>query len=302
MKTEQTKITITPTAATPIIAPNTAKTQGWLNVLKIILPYILTTALFQYIGMLLTGVDIKHISTIQQTSLQLATVYLFSMAGTFMVIWLFMRFIDRMPLVSLGFGSQNILRDVLIGLVTGVVLIVAGFLLLTATGQLHIDSISFNATDFLLNLLLFICVAVTEETFGRGYILGNLMASMNRYVALAVSALLFSLMHLANPHVTFLSMTNIFMAGVLLGLPYIFTRSLWLPIALHLSWNFMQGPVFGYEVSGQKTATVFQTSYHEATIWNGGNFGFEGSLPSLILLIGASVAMYLYYRKVEIRN
>lgn len=301
MKTEQTENNDTTTAANPTTATNPVKTQGWLNVLKIILPYILTTALFQYVGMLLTGVDIKHISTIQQTSQQLATVYFFSMAGTFIVIWLFMRFIDRMPIVSLGFGKQNILRDILIGLATGIILMAVGFLLLTATGQLRIDSISFNTTDFLLNLLLFICVAITEETFGRGYILGNLMASMNKYLALAISALLFSLMHLANPNVTFLSMTNIFMAGILLGLPYIFTRSLWLPIALHLSWNFMQGPVFGYEVSGQKTATIFQTSYPGASIWNGGNFGFEGSLPSLILLISASAAMYFYYRKKQLR-
>ena len=300
METEQTAFTttnpeidLTPTPQEP------KKTQGWLNVLKFIIPYLIFVAVFQLLGMLIAGVDIMHMKEMNQTPLQMTIVSVFSLAGTLLVIWLFMRYIDKKPFVSLGFSKQFMLRDILLGILVGIVLMLTGFGLLLAMGELSIESIQFSFSNFLLNLLLFICVAVTEEVMTRGYILSNLMASMNKFIALAISALIFSLLHLANPNVTFLSLSNIFMAGVILGIPYIINRRLWFPIALHLSWNFMQGPVLGYKVSGITTSTIITTQYPAESIWNGGTFGFEGSLPSLILLIVASVGMYFYYRKKE---
>ena len=300
METEQTAFTttnpeidLTPTPQEP------KKTQGWLNVLKFIIPYLIFVAVFQLLGMLIAGVDIMHMKEMNQTPLQMTIVSVFSLAGTLLVIWLFMRYIDKKPFVSLGFSKQFMLRDILLGILVGIVLMLTGFGLLLAMGELSIESIQFSFSNFLLNLLLFSCVAVTEEVMTRGYILSNLMASMNKFIALAISSLIFSLLHLANPNVTFLSLSNIFMAGVILGIPYIINRRLWFPIALHLSWNFMQGPVLGYKVSGITTSTIITTQYPAESIWNGGTFGFEGSLPSLILLIVASVGMYFYYRKKE---
>ena len=300
METEQTAFTtanpeteLTPTPQEP------KKTQGWLNVLKFIIPYLIFVAVFQLLGMLIAGVDIMHMKEMNQTPLQMTIVSVFSLAGTLLVIWLFMRYIDKKPFVSLGFSKQFMLRDILLGILVGIVLMLTGFGLLLAMGELSIESIQFSFSNFLLNLLLFSCVAVTEEVMTRGYILSNLMASMNKFIALAISSLIFSLLHLANPNVTFLSLSNIFMAGVILGIPYIINRRLWFPIALHLSWNFMQGPVLGYKVSGITTSTIITTQYPTESIWNGGTFGFEGSLPSLILLIVASVGMYFYYRKKE---
>jgi len=75
------------------------------------------------------------------------------------------------------------------------------------------------------------------------------MYSFGKPIALVVSAILFSIMHGQNPAFDYLAFINLFLAGVMLGLPYIFNKNLWFPIALHFSWNFFQS-LFGFKVSG----------------------------------------------------
>jgi hypothetical protein len=138
-------------------------------------------------------------------------------------------------------------------------------------------------------------VAVTEEVLIRGYVLKNLMVSFNKYVALIISSLLFSLIHGANPNVDWLGLVNLFLAGILLGLSYIHTRNLWFPIALHLSWNLFQS-LFGFNVSGQDFYSLVNFTIVENSMLNGGDFGLEGSVfcfaAQLVLITGIA----WYYR------
>ena len=292
METEQTTI-----ADQIQVQKPKKKPQGWINLLKFILPFIFVLALFQFIGMLIAGVDVMHGQTKEQTPLQQFIISVFSLIGTAGIVALFYKYVDQKQLLSIGFTKGSILKDIVWGIALGMVLITGGFLILTTTGQISISTVQFNARDFIFSFLLFVCVAISEELFSRGYFLTNLMASMNKYLALGISALLFCLLHIANSNVTFLSMTNIFLAGILLGLPFIYTRQLWFPIALHFSWNFFQGPVFGYSVSGTKTSAIFITKYSEANIWNGGEFGFEGSIVSTFFLVAAIAIVYFLFRK-----
>jgi hypothetical protein len=118
-------------------------------------------------------------------------------------------------------------------------------------------------------------------------------------VALLVSSVFFSLMHIFNDNFSWIGFCNILLAGVLLGLPYIYTKNLWFPIALHFSWNFFQGIIFGFNVSGHVTYSLFSQTREVDTIWNGGKFGFEGSLLSLIFQLITIGGLWLYYRKKE---
>jgi hypothetical protein len=120
---------------------------------------------------------------------------------------------------------------------------------------------------------------------------------MNRLIALPVSAVMFSLGHIFNSNFSWMGFWNIFLAGILLGMPYIYTKSLWLPIALHFSWNFFQGTIFGFNVSGHVTYSLFTQSRTTDTIWNGGKFGFEGSVLSLVLQIITIGSLWWYYNK-----
>jgi len=273
--------------------------RGWKNVLKIIIPYLIVVAVFEVIGALLCGIDIRHMRGTQQTTLQLFVMSFMSMIGTFCVVWFFTTKIDKKSFKSIGFERILVGKDMLLGLITGFVIMLSGFSILIATHQLQVVSIKPVFLDLLLSTGLFIVVAIGEEVFTRGYILRNLVVSFHKYVALFVSAFIFSIMHLANQDISLISLSIIFLSGLVLGLPYLFTKNLWFPIALHFSWNFFQGPIFGFNVSGTKTYKLIETNYTQANIWNGGKFGFEGSLIAVLFLAGALVVLYFLFRNRE---
>ena len=149
--------------------------------------------------------------------------------------------------------------------------------------------------------MFFLLVAVFEEGMCRGFLLGRMMdAGINKFTALAVSSALFSALHLGNPGITVLAFVNLWLAGVLLGSAYIYTRNLWFAIALHWFWNWIQGPVLGFEVSGMAPEGSLLTldAPREAVLLNGGAFGFEGSLVCTVLMV---VGIGLIIRHYEVK-
>ena len=92
-------------------------------------------------------------------------------------------------------------------------------------------------------------------------------------------------------------MLGLFLAGLLFGSPCIYTKSLWFPIALHFSWNFFQGTIFGFNVSGMDTYSFITTKEDFANIWNGGGFGFEGSWLCILFQLLALLIVYFVFKK-----
>ena len=140
-------------------------------------------------------------------------------------------------------------------------------------------------------------VAINEEVMARGNILRTLMESMGKYWALVVSAVIFSLLHGLNPGITFIGFTNIFLAGILLGIYYIHTKNLWFPIGLHLTWNYFQGPVWGYSVSGEEIKGMVTQKLTGSDLFTGGKFGFEASLICTIIMVAAIILIDWIARK-----
>jgi uncharacterized protein len=269
------------------------KSQGWKNVLKIIIPYVIIVGIFELIGVYISGQNFYQ--TLPQTTLQTCVVSFLSMAGTTLTVWLFCKYIDGRHLIDLGFYNGHIKRDVIYGLLMGLIIMIGGAALLLSFGQLTYEGISFNAADMFWSVLLYVFVAFTEELLLRGYVLNNFLDSFNKYTALALSAVIFSLMHGGNPHVGILPFMNLFLAGILLGMSYIFTRKLWFPMALHFSWNFCQGVLCGFHVSGQDIYSLTIMKRMHDTIWNGGKFGFEGSVTCIIFQLVAIAVVYKIY-------
>ncbi|MDD4968009.1 MAG: type II CAAX endopeptidase family protein [Paludibacter sp.] len=270
--------------------------QGWKSVLKIILPYLVVVVILQLIGALITGVDIIHMKDIKQTPVQLLVINFMSMIGSVGIVWLFTTKLDKKSFVSIGFEKVLVGKDILMGLMIGFLIMLSGFSILIFTQQLQFVAFKPDFINILYSIGLFIFVAVAEEVFTRGYILRNLAISFNKYVALIISALVFCVMHLANPNITLISLLILFLSGLVLGLSYLFTKNLWFPIALHFSWNFFQGTVFGFNVSGMKIYRLIETKYTLANSWNGGLFGFEGSILAVLFLIPAIVLIYFIFR------
>jgi hypothetical protein len=136
---------------------------------------------------------------------------------------------------------------------------------------------------------LFLCVGIYEELVSRGYQLRNAAEGLNLpgvgprgavLLAWVLSSVLFGYLHAANPSATPLSTFNVALAGLMLGFGYVLTGELAIPIGLHVTWNFFQGAVFGFPVSGLSVAgaTFLSTDQGGPALWTGGPFGPEGGL------------------------
>ena len=194
--------------------------------------------------------------------------------------------------------------DIFWGTFVALAIYTVGFGILYGLGEIEITAVHFSAYDFLLSWILMLLVALAEEIAFRGFVLGHLLtAGVNRFVALFLSSALFSLMHIFNPNFSLIAFLNILLAGILIGSTYIYTRNLWFPIALHLFWNWLQGPILGFEVSGGRLGgTLLSLELPEENIINGGAFGFEGSvLCTALMIIAIAIILKIQSRKVNQR-
>ena len=220
------------------------------------------------------------------------------LVGVFLSAWIVM-WLRGLPLTGLGLSLKGRWKDLLAGVLFAIVLYVIGFGLSLLFGGVEVTGITFHPSSLLITFAFFLLVGITEELALRGFVLGRLLdGGVNRFWALVISSLLFSLMHILNPNFAFLPFLNIFLAGILLGASYLYTRNLCFPIALHWFWNWLQGPVLGYEVSGNNFGDSLLTlRLAETNILNGGTFGFEGSVICSVLMVIGALLIIRYYRK-----
>lgn len=205
----------------------------------------------------------------------------------------------NLPLSLLGMSLRGRGKDLLAGLGVAVLLYAVGFGTSLLMGTVEIASVQWVPRDLLGTLLFFLLVAVTEEVMLRGFVLGRMLsAGMNCFVALFLSSVLFSAMHLFNPNFALLPFVNILLAGCLLGASFLYTRNLCFPVVLHWFWNWLQGPVLGYEVSGMDSGeTLLTLRLTGSDLLTGGSFGFEGSLLCTVLLVVGTLAIVGYYER-----
>ena len=274
--------------------------NGLLRVLLFVITFVLLTGIVQIAaGKIIPASPAKAAGSVLNDQYVLISLLL-SVVCAFATVYFFRTVVDKQSFASLGFRFRDNVSHAGAGLFTGLLLLGVGTLALVAGNYLQWSGISFNASDLFLCLGLMVLVAFGEEIVFRGYILSNLLPSMNKWAALAISALLFTLFHLGNPGITPVAIANIFIAGVLLGINYIYTRNLWFGICFHVSWNFYEGAVLGYKVSGLNLPTLLQQDLSGNPLFTGGRFGFEGSvLFSVLAVITAVLLAWVYEKKLE---
>jgi membrane protease YdiL (CAAX protease family) len=251
--------------------------------------------MFSLLGVAL--VDVNYDLPLEnKTPFQHLIISAFNCLGVFFVLFIFIRLIDQEAFIDIGLRLKNRLKDMFWGISLGLFIMGFALLLLLFIDEIKFINFNFELENLIYMFLLFVFVSLSEEFLLRGYVLRNFMYSFNKYIALILSSLIFALMHGANPHIDWISLFDLFLAGILLGLPYIFNKNLWFPIALHFSWNFFQS-LFGFNVSGLDTYSLIEFEMLEPNIINGGDFGFEGSILSIIIQIILIIAIFIWYRK-----
>jgi len=222
---------------------------------------------------------------------------LIAAVSALIAVFVFRKLIDRKSLGSMGFHISGYWSDALSGFLLALSILGIGSIILYFSKHLQWTDIIFSGRDLFIELGMLLIVAFYEEMVFRGYILNNLMESFNKWIALIISAILFTLFHIDNPSINAIPFVNIFLAGILLGINYVYTRNLWFAILFHFGWNFFQGPVLGYKISGFNLPTLLQTELKGDLLLTGGDFGFEGSIFSTGLIIIAILLLYRVYEK-----
>lgn len=214
--------------------------------------------------------------------------------------WITLRWIDRRPFGLLGMNfSVRGVKELLVGLALGMAYLTGILLILWALGFVEVTAAELSSgaiRSALTYLLVFAAAGILEELANRGYLLQALIEGTRAWVAILGFSLIFSLGHLFNEDMTWVSATCLFVQGILLSLAYFKTRSLWIPIGIHIAWNWAQGSLWGLKVSGTAIAGSFlETTPKGPGVLSGGNFGAEGSLITVIVTI--VLVLYLWKSK-----
>lgn len=283
--------------------------QGWLRVILFLACFGIVSLLLAIPAiMIIIGSNIKQWTDnpTEAMSSLLSGSYLWLMVLLECVISLisvviFRLFIDRKSLIDLGWSFWDYTNEAITGLFTGPALLGITAMLLLLSGHLEWPDMAFDPSSLFVSLGLMAIIAFSEELVFRGYILGNLMDSFdNKWIALAISALIFALFHATNPGLHTLAFANLFLAGLLLGVNYIYTKNLWFSFFFHLSWNFFQGPILGFRVSGLTLPSLLVAEPKGDLFITGGDFGLEGSiLNTAISAISLVVLAWAFQKKYD---
>ena len=290
--------------------------KGWLRALIFMPIWFLTMMVVvgggSVLMMVLAGVDMQDPASVEgyaagMESMDFASPMMLAMSllqitASFAAIWFMMTVFNKEPLTNIGLSIKDRGQEMLAGLGAALLFIGGIFLILWCFGAITVTgAVGLKPGVMMVSLMLFVA-AFDEEIVFRGYVLNNLMDSMNRWWALGISSVIFALMHAGNPNVwsTFVPMTELFAAGFILGISYTFTKNLWFPTFFHFGWNFFQG-LFGFEISGMGVdswkAIAHENSGQVPDIISGGAFGIEGSVISLCCTILGTYLIYKYYTK-----
>ena len=192
----------------------------------------------------------------------------------------------------------NTLRNFGLGVLIGFLMNGACILVAWLHGDLHFSVGRFYPVYLIVT---FLCVTIqsgAEEMITRGYIYGALRERYPVWVAVAANALLFGVLHLANPGVTVISILSIVLIGVGLSLVMLWRESLWMAIAIHTMWNFTQSILFGLPNSGIVSEGSFlHLEAARGSLLYDAAFGVEGALPAIIVELVLCVWLWLSAKK-----
>lgn len=236
-----------------------------------------------------------------------------SFALVVFLLWLMGKVIDKRKISDYGLEwNSRWIKDLAFGLFLGVFLISVVFFLELALGWVEIKSTYFVIEDrsfwpmMIVLVLLYIYVGFYEEATSRGYLLKNFAEGMNFkktgpmfgvIFAILFTSFLFGLGHANNPNSTFVAWWNIVIIGALLAYTFVITKSLAISIGVHITWNFFQGCVYGFPVSGNPArASFLEIEQLGDPLWTGGSFGPEAGLVIYFVAVIWLILLHIWLK------
>lgn len=229
---------------------------------------------------------------------------LFSFAFISLLVFFRVKVIEKRSFSSIGFNKNNWLKKYSLGFLIGLAMMSIIVLILFPFGYITVEKnpiqpVGISAIASVLVILLgWIIQGTTEEIVTRGWLLNVLSTKYNIGVGLLISSTLFGLMHLTNPNVNYIAVINIILVGLFYGLYVIKTNDLWAVCGMHSAWNFAQGNIFGFKVSGLDVSvgSLIDLNLVGSDFVTGGIFGPEAGITATFILL-ASIGILLFIDK-----
>lgn len=279
------------------------KAFGWL-LLEFIIYVIITATIAGLFSLLAYKIMdppaalLANEELIQHPFLMLVLEYVPLFIGSIVALYTTHTVIFKRDFSLTGIVPDSVGSEFGAGYLLAFMMLLSGFLALWIPGALSVDKISWNGLLFTGYLIFFLIQSSFEEIVTRAFMIPSISARFNTIIALIVSSSIFSIFHIFNPSISIVSIINIFLAGLLMGLLFLKTNKIWAPIGLHAGWNFLQGSFFGFEVSGFDVYSLIDTEETGADLITGGAFGFEGSLIATLFL--GALSLWIIYSSPDI--
>lgn len=189
-------------------------------------------------------------------------------------------------------------KDIISGiLITGPAMVLI-FLISLATGLIQIKEVSFNASSFFYYTGLTFIAAGYEELLYRVILLSVLIKVLRRaWIALVLTSIVFGVLHAGNDHATVISVMSNALGGVMYGLAFIGTRTIWFPWALHFAWNYVQATLLGFPMSGFNVDGIITLELLDHSWITGGLYGPEGGIIGISVRLVVIFMIYLWIKK-----
>ena len=211
--------------------------------------------------------------------------------------WTMLRFVERRPFGALGFGVHRAAwGEWWTGFGIGGAMMLATVALLAAAGSVRWVADAGTMSEYVAALagsfVFFAVAAAMEEVLFRGYAFQTVAEGVGPWPAALLFSALFGAIHAGNPNFAAFGFANILLAGVMLSVAYLRTRSLRFATSLHLAWNWVMSSVLDLPVSGiERDAPLLDAVERGADWWSGGAFGPEAGAAATLVLVAATAWM-----------
>lgn len=260
-----------------------------------------------YMSMIMAGrLDTqKMLSVMSDMPEWIMIVMLFAEILLTLIVLFYCRVFEKRKLSTLGFVKKGMVKQYLTGLAAGALVFSVAYLICIVTGSVKCEGL---ATDIVPLYIVgyffgYLLQGMAEEVFCRGYLMVSLSRRYHVTLAVVASSVFFAFLHSANSGLSPLAYINLFLFGVFASLLLLDFGNIWIAGAFHSIWNFVQGNIYGVQVSGTRVSnTILSTSYTDGMeIINGGSFGMEGGLAvSIVFMAGIALLSYHLYKKGDI--
>ena len=239
---------------------------------------------------------------IDKKDLLLLLLNLLSFSFISLLVFFRVKVIEKRSLSYIGFNKNNYIKKYSFGFLIGLIMMSVIVLILLSFGYISIEKDPIqpigvaSLSSILVILFGWIIQGATEEILTRGWLLDVLITKYNIGFGLFISSILFGVLHLANPNVNYIAVINIILVGVFYGLYVIKTNDLWAVCGMHTAWNFAQGNLFGFEVSGLNVSvgSLIDLNLVGNDVITGGIFGPEaGIVATFVVLVSILILLFI---------